>query len=83
MILVFAGFVGLNIITTAQILSISFGILVLFLIYYLSKVMFDNSSEDQIVKTLFNLLSPFLLVYSGSLVYWSTGGMEMSFFVFF
>ncbi len=76
-----AGIVSFALENVAQILSISFGVGVIWITFFLSKEFF-NDEKDDFIKINFSLLPSFLVSYSGPMMYWSVSGMETSLFVF-
>lgn len=78
---------------TSQILSVIFGVIVLFASYYVSSLIKIKDDPKQVKKTktedtdqsgkYFNLIPPVLLVFTGSFVFWSISGMESTMFISF
>jgi len=78
---------------TSQILSVIFGVIVLFASYYVSGLIEIKDDSKQVKKTksedtdqsgkYFNLIPPVLLVFTGSFVFWSISGMESTMFISF
>ncbi|MBK8551514.1 MAG: hypothetical protein IPL53_10830 [Ignavibacteria bacterium] len=86
-------FLKFQIETTSQNLSLLFGILVLFVTYFISDLINVKDDPKQIRKAktdepgttekLFNLIPPVMLVCTGSFVFWSISGMETTMFISF
>ncbi len=78
---------------TSQILSVIFGVVVLFATYYVSSLIEIKDDSKQIKKSKtenadlsekwFNLIPPVLLVFTGSYIFWSISGMETTMFISF
>ncbi|MEO6694929.1 MAG: hypothetical protein ABIY50_09360, partial [Ignavibacteria bacterium] len=87
-------FLKINIQTISQMLSVIFGVVVLFVTYKLSELIEIRSPSTTVkkVKTddtdlisvkLLDLIPSVLLVFSGSFIFWSVSGMESTMFISF
>ncbi len=74
------GIWNLDLETTAQILSTVFGIVIIWVTYFLSR-QFIKDKSDSLLKNLASLLPSFLIAVSGPMIYWSVSGMETSLFI--
>lgn len=93
LILSLFGFFKINFEDLAQPLSVLFGILVLFMTYFISGliVIKDNiknskkSKPEELPSNIkyFNLIPSVLLVFTGSFIFWSISGMESTMFISF
>lgn len=82
-----------NVENMSQILSVIFGIIVLFASYYISgliEVKDDSkqlkkakSGDPDLTEKLFNLIPPVFLIFTGSFIFWSISGMESTMFISF
>ncbi|MBK6506214.1 MAG: hypothetical protein IPG02_11215 [Ignavibacteria bacterium] len=93
-VLILSGFLSLNIgiEEASQILSVLFGVVVLFATYKLSESIRINDSvevkkerktDKNISEGYFDLIAPILLVFTSSFIFWSVSGMETTMFISF
>lgn len=73
---------GIDIITFAQVLSIFFGVLCLWMTWLISRVIISKLTDSKFSELVFVLLPVILLLHTGGLHYWSVSAMEYSMFVF-
>ncbi len=93
LILSFFVMLKFNVENTSQILSVIFGIIVLFATYYLSGLIEMKDDTKQLKKSkageadfsvkVFDIIPPVLLVFTGSFIFWSISGMESTMFISF
>jgi len=86
-------FLNINIQTISQILSVLFGVVVLFMTYKLSKIFRIKLASESIKKIstgdssssirYFDLIPSILLLFSSSFIFWSVSGMESTMFISF
>jgi tetratricopeptide (TPR) repeat protein len=78
--------IHLNLSQFSQNLSILFGSALFFLVFLFTKKLINKitgmSSPAEIIISSFSLFTPFMLLYSAPIVYWSVGGMETTLFLF-
>ena len=93
-VLILSGLLSLNIgiEEASQILSVLFGVIVLFATYKLSESIRINDSvevkkerktDKNISEGYFDLIAPILLVFTSSFIFWSVSGMETTMFISF
>jgi len=86
-------FLKINIQIISQVLSVLFGVVVLFMTYKLSEV-FEIKAAPVTIKKIriddsnssiryFDLIPSILLVFSGSFIFWAVSGMETTMFISF
>ena len=66
--------------TAAQVLSTFFGIVIIWLVYFLSRSINKKSSRN-FLDELWDLAPPYLVSVSLPFIYWSSSGMETSLFI--
>jgi len=71
---------GINLVLASQMLSLTFGIAVILLTYFVSDKLVLLKAERS--KNYFNLIPVYLLALTGAASYWSVSGMETSLFSF-
>lgn len=86
-------FLKMNIQTVSQFLSIVFGVMILFITYFISNLIEINSPDFNQKKSkaaasgadanYFNLIPSVLLVFTASFIFWTVSGMETTMFIFF
>lgn len=86
-------FLGMNIENISQILSVLFGVIVLFITFRLSQLIEIKEELKSLKKTritesdlkvkYFDLIPSLFLVFTGSFIFWSVSGMETTMFVSF
>jgi tetratricopeptide (TPR) repeat protein len=75
----------IDIVNASQFLSSFFGIAVLIVTFFISRLTNPNAQNKKDKKefaVLFNLVPVVLLVFTGAFSYWASSGMETSFFIF-
>ncbi len=93
-VLILSGLLSVNIgiENASQVLSVLFGVVVLFATYKLSESMrIDDSAEvkkerksdKNITEGYFDLIPPIMLVVTASFIFWSVSGMESTMFISF
>jgi hypothetical protein len=93
-VLILSGLLSVNIgiEEASQILSVLFGVVVLFATYKLSESMRVNDSievkkerksDKNISEGYFDLIAPIMLVFTSSFIFWAVSGMETTMFISF
>ncbi|MEW6195948.1 MAG: tetratricopeptide repeat protein [Bacteroidota bacterium] len=82
LILSFTTLLGYEIVSTAQLLGVLFGALVVILLLPFSKLIFRNmNNDDEKINPVFTIIPTSMLAFNGAFQYWAISGMETTLFV--
>lgn len=81
LILSFTTLLGFEIVSTAQLLGVLCGSLLIILLLPFSKLLFNKLNISKNANPLFHIAASFMLTFNGAFQYWAISGMETTLFV--